>query len=357
MSDAPVRAVFAIPGDIDLPTGGYAYDRRVLELLPRHGVEARHLALPGSFPKPSAQDLAATQALLAEIDPDDVVLVDGLAWGAMPVDLAASLGGGVVALCHHPLGLESGLPKPQADALIANETTTLALASKIVVTSHATARILVERFATPEDKIIVAEPGTDTVPRAAGSGGAGPLNLLAVGSLVPRKGYDLLVEALADLRGIDWRLRILGADDRAPAFAQALRAQIAQAGLGERILLEGAVSDAVLADAYHRADLFISASRFEGYGMVLTEALARGLPIVASTGGAAGDTLPDEAGLKVPPEDVGALREALRKALSDGALRARLAQAAWDAAARLPTWDDAARRVAQALRAAQGEEG
>ncbi len=350
-----MRAVFAIPGDIDLPTGGYSYDRRVLALLARHGVEARHLALPGSFPRPSAQDLATTQALLAAVDPDDVVLIDGLAWGAMPVDLAASLGGGIVALCHHPLGLETGLAKPQADALIANETTNLALAAKIVVTSAATAQILIARFGAPPEKIVVAEPGTDPAPRAIGSG-SGALNILAVGSVVPRKGYDLLIAALAGLRDLDWRLRIVGADDRAPACAQALRAQIAQAGLAERVALDGAAPDEVLAEAYRHADLFVSASRFEGYGMVLAEALARGLPIVASTGGAAGETLPDGAALKIPPDDSDALREALRRALADPALRARLSQAAAEAAAALPTWDDAARLVAQALRAAQGEQ-
>ena len=354
MSRSPARAVFAIPGDIDLPTGGYAYDRRVLALLPRFGVEARHLALPGSFPRPTAQDLAETQALLAKVDPDDAILFDGLAWGAMPVDLAASLGGGVVALCHHPLGLESGLPAPPAEALIANEKTTLALAARIVVTSAATARLLIARFDVPEDKIVIAEPGTEPAPRAAGGGG-GALNLLAVGSLVPRKGYDLLVEALSGLRDFNWRLRIVGADDRAPAFARMLRAQISDAGLEDRIFLDGAVEDDALAEAYHRADLFISASRFEGYGMVLTEALARGLPIVASTGGAAGDTLPDSAALKVPPDDASALREALRAALADAALRARLSQGALEAAASLPTWEDAARLVAQALLQAQGD--
>jgi glycosyltransferase involved in cell wall biosynthesis len=346
---SPVRAIFAIPGDLATPTGGYAYDRRVLALLGEYGIDARLLTLPGSFPRPGAEDLAITRQALCAVSPDDVLMVDGLAWGAMPVEIAGALGGKIVALCHHPLGLESGLSQAQADALIANETMNLAFAAKVVVTSHSTRATLIAQFGVDPEKIVVAEPGTDPAPRAIG-GGSEVLNILAVGSIVQRKGYDLLVEALAPLRDLDWRLRIVGALDRAPDCVQALRAQIAAAALEERIALGGA-TDAELDALYHNADVFVSASRYEGYGMVLTEAMARGLPIVASTGGAAADTLPNGAGLKIAPDDALALREALRRALSDSALRTQLADAASAAALSLPTWNDAANIIAQTLRA------
>ena len=349
MSKQPVRAIFAIPGDLATPTGGYAYDRRVLALLGEYGIDARLLTLPGSFPRPGAEDLEITRQALSAVSPDDVLLIDGLAWGATPVEIAGALGAKIVALCHHPLGLESGLSQAQADALIANETMNLAFAAKVVVTSHSTRATLIAQFGVDPEKIVVAEPGTDPAPRAIG-GGSEVLNILAVGSIVQRKGYDLLVEALAGLQDFDWRLRIVGALDRAPDCVQALRAQIAAAGLEERIILGGA-TDAELDALYHNADVFVSASHYEGYGMVLTEAMARGLPIIASTGGAAADTLPDGAGLKIPPNDAPALREALRRALSDSALRAQLAQAASAAALSLPTWNDAANIIAQTLRA------
>lgn len=344
-----MRAIFAIPGDLATPTGGYAYDRRVLALLGEYGIEAQLLTLPGSFPRPGAEDLAITRQALCAVSPDDVLLIDGLAWGAMPVEIASVLRGKIVALCHHPLGLESGLSKSQADDLIANETKTLGIAAKVVVTSAATRATLIAQFGLAPEKIVVAEPGTDPAPRAIGSGGEG-LNILAVGSIVQRKGYDLLVEALAPLSDLNWRLRIVGALDRSPFCVQALRAQIAAAGFEERIALGGATDDE-LNGLYHRADVFVSSSRYEGYGMVLTEAMARGLPIVASTGGAAADTLPDGAGLKVAPNDAPALGEALRRALSDSALRTQLATAASAAALSLPTWNDAARIIAQTLRA------
>ena len=349
MSQQPVRAIFAIPGDLATPTGGYAYDRRVLALLGEYGIDARLLTLPGSFPRPGVEDLEITRQALSAVSPDDVLLIDGLAWGAMPVEIAGALGRKIVALCHHPLGLEAGLTQTQANALIANETMNLALAAKVIVTSKATCATLIAQFGLAPGKIIVAEPGTDPAPRAIGGGGE-RLNILAVGSIVQRKGYDLLVEALAPLSDLDWRLRIVGAIDRAPACVQALGAQIAAAGLEERITLGGA-SDDELGALYRHADLFVSSSRYEGYGMVLTEAMARGLPIIASTGGAAADTLPDGAGLKVAPDDAPALREALRRALSDSALRTQLAQAASAAALNLPSWNDAANIIAQTLRA------
>lgn len=349
MSKTPARAVFAIPGDLAAPTGGYAYDRRVLALLHDHGVVARHVALPGSFPRPTANDLATTRTLLLARAPNEVLLVDGLAWGALPRDLAASLGPGIVALCHHPLGLETGLAPEESAALIATERATLSVADHIVVSSAMTAATLLRDFGASADKITVAEPGVDRAPPARGSGG-GPLEILAVGSVVPRKGYDVLAQALATLTDLDWRLRIAGALDRASAYAQGLRAQIEAAGLEDRITLAGAVDDDTLAAMYDRADLFVSASHYEGYGMVLTEALVRGLPLVASTGGAAAETVPDAAALKIPPGDAPALAQALRRAISDSALRATLARGATQAADRLPTWTDAAARVAGALR-------
>lgn len=349
MSQPPVRAVFAIPGDIDTPTGGYAYDRRVLERLSAHGVEARHCALPGGFPRPSADELAETQRLLASVDPDDVLLVDGLAWGAMPLDLAAALGSNIVALCHHPLGYEAGLSKSQAQALTENERMTLAFAARVIVSSATTRDALVADFGVPRDKIVVAEPGTERCAQSRGSGGPG-VRLLAVGSVTPRKGYDVLLAALAPLASLDWRLDVAGALDRAPGFARNLQARVAELGLDERVALLGPVSDAELDALYDRADVFVSASLYEGYGMVLTEAMARGLCIVASTGGAAADTLPDAAGLKVPPGAAPALSDALRAVIEDAGLRADYARAARAAAERLPDWDGAAATIAAVLR-------
>jgi glycosyltransferase involved in cell wall biosynthesis len=344
-----IRLAFAIPGDLSTPTGGYVYDRRVIDLLPDHGVEARVLALPGSFPFPSQADLDATRAALEGVSADEVILADGLAWGACPPALAGAIRAPVIALCHHPLGLEAGLTPDQARAMIDNERAILAASDHVIVTSNATRATLIDEFAVAARAITVAEPGVERAAPARGTGSTS-VHIIAVGSIVQRKGYDILVDALARIKDFDWRLSIVGALDRAPRAVALLHSQIEAAGLIDRITFTGAANDAQLAALYDASDLFVSASRYEGYGMVLAEAMVRGLPIVSTTGGAAAETVPDDAALKVPPEDVEALSLALRKAISDAPLRGRLAAAALAASDKLPTWNSAAMTIARVVR-------
>jgi glycosyltransferase involved in cell wall biosynthesis len=340
--------VFAIPGDIDAPTGGYGYDRRLLSEWREAGIEARHLALPGSFPFPTEADLATTEQLLAATAPDDVLLVDGLAYGAFPEALAARFADRLIALVHHPLALETGLRPEAADALRQSEKRALARARGIVASSPTTQATLEAGFGIPSGEIAVAVPGCDPAPRASGSGDGAPLHMLAVGSLIPRKGYGVLVEALAAIADRPWILTIAGSHDHAPETAMRLRSDIGRTGLADRILLAGAVSPGKLAQLYDRADLFVMPSLYEGYGMVLTEALARGLPIVTTLSGAGAEGLPDAAALKVPPGDAAALAKALARLIDAPAERRQRADAAWAAAGDLPRWSETARIVAQA---------
>ena len=339
---------FLIPGDLGLPTGGYIYDRRVLALLPSLGIEAMHVALPGSFPFPTEADLAATAQLVSNLPKNAVLLVDGLAFGAMPARLVRGFRRPLIALCHHPLGLEAGLSPDQKAAFLASETAALALADAVVVTSPATRALLVHDFAVPPQRVTVAVPGTDPAPRAKATGR--PPQLLAVGSIVPRKGYEFLLEALAALGDLEWTLTIVGADDRNAATSASVRHLIVAKGLAERVTLVGAVDQAELSDYYAKTDLFVMPSLFEGYGMVLAEAMARGLPIVCTTGGAAAETVPSGAALKVPPGDAAALAKAIRQVLGDTELRTRMAEAAWIAGLALPRWEDTARTLAAVVR-------
>lgn len=342
------RAAFAIPGDLSLPTGGYGYDRRVLARLPSYGIDVTHVVLPGTFPFPPPEDLAATEAILAALDTDQVLLIDGLAYGAMGFDLVSRIRQPIVALCHHPLALEAGIDPIRAAQLRLSEHNALARARAVVVTSPMTARILREDFGVAEDRIVVAEPGTDRAQRAKG-GNATP-HLLAVGSIVPRKGYDVLIRALAPLADKPWTLSVVGAA-RDAALLAALELQIAEAGLQSRIRFLGARTEAELDEIYLSADIFVMPSLFEGYGMVLGEAMARGLPIVCTTGGAAAETAPSAAALKVSPGDAPAFGAAVARLLDDPVLRSGMADASWSAGLMLPTWDDTAKMIAGVLRA------
>ncbi|MBX9739481.1 MAG: glycosyltransferase family 4 protein [Beijerinckiaceae bacterium] len=348
------HAVFAIPGDLASRTGGYAYDREVLARAGRFGIELEHLALPQGFPAPDARDLATTRELLARVPQGSVLLVDGLAFGAFPRDLVAAIARPIVALVHHPLALESGLDDTRRAALLHSEREALARTVHVLAPSAATKAALVADYDVAPERITIAMPGTDPAPRARGGGG-GASSLLAVGSVAPRKGYDVLMEALAGLLHLDWTLTVAGSLTRARPCAEALARSIEDKGLASRVRLAGEVEPRALEDLYAAADIFVMSSHFEGYGMVLGEAMARGLPVVTTRAGAAGDTIPDAAALKVAPGDAPALRAALAQLLGEPELRARLADASFTAGRALPTWDDTAARVADVLRAVHQE--
>jgi len=343
------RLAFAVPGDLSTPTGGYAYDRRIIAELEALGWTIERINLGENFPWPTKETRATAEAQLLMVPEGCPILADGLALGALP-EAARRLRAHhvLVGLVHHPLALETGLTEAQANILRASEKAALAAAKHVVVTSEATAQRLVADYSVPGDKITVARPGNDIVAPAPGNRDGG-VHILSVGAVVPRKGFDVLVAALATMTDLQWRLTVAGDRGRDPKAAAQLDGDIARLRLGERVTVLGAVSAQRIAELYTEADLFALASRFEGYGMAYSEAIAYGLPVVGTRAGAIPDTVPPNAGILVEPDDVPAFAVALRRLIANADERRRLAAAARAAAAKLPTWQDSAKIVARTL--------
>lgn len=344
---------FAVPGSLDQPTGGYTYDRHVIAGLRQRGCEVGIIDLGDGFPRPMPETVRAALRRLRRVPAGQSIVVDGLALGVLPEAAAAlRLSHRVIALVHHPLALESGLTPMEAAALRDSERAALGAVSRVVVTSPATRRILMADYGIPAEKIAVALPGTEPVagaavaPKIAG----GTVNLLAVGAVVPRKGYDVLIEALDRVAELDWQLVIAGDCKRDRATAQDLATTIARKRLAPRVSLAGVVSEQALTGLYREADVFVLASRFEGYGMAYAEAIAHGLPVIGTRTGAVPDTVPAGAGILVPPDDPAALAAALRAMIADAGLRAQCAGAA--RVAPMPTWEAAAQTFLRVLQPA-----
>lgn len=343
-----LRIDFAYPGDINAPTGGYGYDRRVMRELEGLGCDVRPIALPASYPYPTADDLAETQLLLADRD-RDALAIDGLAYAAMPPRLITALAPRPLALVHHPLFLEAGLTPDMAARLRASEQAALDCASAVVTTSAMTADIVAKEFSVPREHLFFAPPGVDPAPRAQGSQD-GVVRLFSVGSLTPRKAYGDLVRALALVDGA-WRLTIAGSLELAPDHAREISALIAAQGLGDRIRLAGAMGTEEIAAGYASADVFVTPSHFEGFGMAIAEAVARGLPVIATREVAAAGAVPEAGALTYPAGDVQTLAAHLRALIDGDVPRARLADGAWQAARTQFRWSDTARAFLDAVRA------
>ncbi len=345
----PVHVV--VPDGIDdpaRPSGGNTYDRHVCRELRALFWSVHEHAVPGFWTHPGPQALGRLQAELQQIPNDAVVLIDGLiASTARDVVVAQAGRLRVVVLVHMPLG-----HRPPDDEARRRERAVLSAAVAVITTSTWARRRLAGLYALPDHRLHVAEPGVEAarLARMSATGGA----LLCVASVTFAKGHDLLLDALESTSDLSWRCTCVGSLDRDRAFVECLRRRLADGALCGRVLLPGSRTGADLDREYASADLLVVPSRAETYGMVITEALARGVPVLAAEVGGVSEALGEGAdgtrpGLLVAPEDPAELAGALRAWLADPGLRARLRRAAVQRRASLSSWSTTAAVVARVL--------
>jgi glycosyltransferase involved in cell wall biosynthesis len=350
-----VSAVHVIvPADRDdpaKPSGGNAYDRRICRGLTITGWQVIEHAAPGSWPWPDPAAEQALARLIAGIVDGAVVLIDGLIASTVPGILVPEVDRlRLVVLVHMSFG--EAPPGHQVADAHEREGAVLSAVEHIVTTSWWSRERILERYALPPDKVHVAQPGVDPAGLASGTHGGG--ELLCVAAVTPHKGHDVLLGALATITDLPWRCLCVGTLDREPEFVGRLLHWATAAGIGDRVCFVGPRIGEDLADAYAAADVLVLASRAETYGMVVTEALARGLPIVATAVGGLPEALGRTTdgcrpGLLVPPGDSVALAAALRDWLTDASLRQRLREAARERRSALSGWDVPTDRIARVL--------
>ncbi|HEX5541920.1 MAG TPA: glycosyltransferase family 4 protein [Micromonospora sp.] len=327
-----------LPNDIDDPTapsGGNVYDRRICRGLATQGWSVREHAIHGAWPRPGRSEQIKLAHVLASLPDNAVVLLDGLVAAPAPEVLTAQARRlRLVVLVHMLLGDETVQMRHR-------EGVALNAASAIITTSFWTRRRLGELYALPAERVHVAVPGVDTAPLSPGSDAG--TELLCVATVTPQKGHDLLIAALARVADRPWNCVCVGALDRDPGFVDRLRQRTLAYGLAGRLHFPGPRTGPDLDARYACADVLVLASRGETYGMVVTEALARGIPVLATAADGLPETLgraPDGSrpGLLVEPDDPSALAGALDRWLNDADLRQQLRRSARDRRITLTGW-------------------
>lgn len=349
--------VFAYPGDIETVSGGYLYDRYVIRELTAQGWDIELLSLGPSFPFPDEETLIKAGYLLSQIEPGKPIVIDGLALGVMPEAIAqASANHPIIALIHHPLAFESGLTTDQQVKFQRSEKLALSYADHVIANSPLTAQTLMESFGVDGKKITTVIPGTNQVSPPLHQvrnhfTSENEFKWLSVGSIIPRKGFEVLIEALAPLNEMPWSLSIVGDNTRDVKAYSDLLEKIASFHLQDRIHIHGVIDSMRLDSLYRGADGFVLASLFEGYGMAYAEALSYALPVVGTSGGAISQTVPDSAGILIPPGDVTSLTAALKLVMLDSHRREQFSLGAKEAAENLPTWIESAKVFTDVIKA------
>lgn len=337
-----------VPAPFDQVSGGYAYDRRMVEGLRAGAHTVAVVELTGRFPLSDDDSRDAACTAWDRLADDTRPVIDSLALPAFSGMEDALWARGAVGLIHHPTSLETGFNEPERGTLHRIERRLYPRLTRIIATSEPTAERLAAEFGVDHGHISVVVPGTEDAPRSVGSGGP-VVEILSLGSVVPRKGYDVLMRSLARLPDLRWHLTIVGSLRQEPAYADHLVRLANELQITPQVRFAGEVTGEPLEALWRGADLFALATWFEGYGMAIAEALRRGLPVAVTSGGAAAALVGPEAGVVCEPGDQVQLTKALRRVIFSASLRQEMGEEAWKIGQTLPRWETQVRAFADVL--------
>ncbi|KAA5614783.1 glycosyltransferase family 4 protein [Rhodovastum atsumiense] len=343
-----MRLAMLLPGALQTASGGHAYDRAIIAGLRALGHDVQVIELAGCHPLPDAAAIASAMAAWDGLAADVLPVIDGRCLPAFHARAEALPGRHAVALLHHPTAPPAEDDTATRARLQDAARDLLPRFARVVVTSEAIADRLPAGFGIDAARLHVVVPGTPDAARSTGSGGPG-CEILSVGALVPRKGHDVLLRALSRLPDLEWRLTIVGATGQDPAHARALAALAEQLGIAARVSFAGEPGAEALEALWQGADLFALATRRDGHGMAIAEALRRGLPVAITAGGAAGQRVTPQSGVVCAVEDEATLSKSLRRLIFDVRLRHTVAATAWEVGRALPDWTAQSRAFATAI--------
>jgi glycosyltransferase involved in cell wall biosynthesis len=345
-----MQLAFVAPAPLDTPVGGFFYARRMMAGLQEVGHTVQILEIRGAHPNAAEPTRVAARDALATAQAGARLLIDGLALPAFVGQGDALEASGALGLVHHPAALSDGATEADRAGLRNAALRLLPRFRRVIATSPTVADRLAAEFGVSTERIVIVVPGTDDAPRSSGSGGPG-CAILSIGALIPRKGHDVLLRALARLFDLDWHLIVVGSAARDPEHARTLGALAEHLGIAPQVRFAGSVDDATLDALWRGTDLFALATYWEGYGIAVADALRRGVPVAVTAGGASAALVPAEAGIVAPPGDHEQLSKAMRRLIFSPALRREMADVAWHAGRALPDWLSQVRAFAKALEA------
>jgi len=350
-----MRVALVLYGNLDLMSGGFLYDRMLVDFLRSRGEEVEVVSL--SWPpylRGLWDNLAPGIRRRLEGVCADVMLQDELAHPSLfwhNRGLKGRRAAPVVAIVHH-LRSSEARPAWQNHWCRLVERLYLTSVHGFIFNSRSTKKT-VEDLVGDGKPSVVAYPGADRFDLhltheeiAARAREPGPLRLVFLGNVIPRKGLHTLLDALACLPLEGWRLTVAGSLTAAPAYVRQVKDRISQQGWASRVTFTGILSEEEVASCLARSHVLAVPSSYEGFGIAYLEGMAFGLPALATTAGGASEIITrGQDGFLTAPDDVAALTGHLRTLMEDRDRLAAMSLAALARFASHPTWEEGAATI------------